>query len=163
MNTPAYENITIDSISTFDKNNFAQMQCKSTQKLLESHGVYADSVNYSVSNASSSGSVICISSCSEKSFIGSDALANGNISTEQLAISSSKKFLFEYNSNCTIDHHLADMVIPLLSLSKEPSVFLTSSVSSHLQTNLKISKLLTGMTYKISKKNQSCYVVNINP
>lgn len=163
LNTPAYENIIIDSISTSDKKNFAQMQCKSAQKFLESHDVYADSINHSVSKTSSSGSVICISSCSEKSFIGSDALANGDITAEQLAISSSKKFLLEYNSNCTVDHHLADMVVPLLSLSKEPSVFLTSSVSSHLQTNLKISKLLTGMTYKISKKNQSCYAVNINP
>ena len=74
-----------------------------------------------------------------------------------------KKFLFEYSSNCTIDHHLADIVIPLLSLSKEPSIFLTSSISSHLQTNLEISKLLTGMTYEISQKNKFCYSVSINP
>ena len=163
LNNPAYENITIDSISTSDKKNFAQIQCKSAQKFLEKHSIYPDSINHSVCDSSSSGSVICISSCSDHSLIGSDALTNNDITAEQLAISSSKKFLFEYNYNCTIDHHLADKVNPLLSLSKEPSAFLTSSISSHLQTNLELSKLLTGMTYKISRKNKFCYSVSINP
>ena len=55
------------------------------------------------------------------------------------------------------------MIIPLLSISKEPSVFLTSFISNHLKTNLEISKLLTGMSYKIDKKNKFCYSIIINP
>ena len=90
------ESFFFKGISTSDKKNFAQIQYKSAQKFLEKHDIYPDSINHSVVNSSSSGSVICISSCSDKSFIGSDALANNDITAEQLAISSSKKFLFDY-------------------------------------------------------------------
>ena len=159
---PKYENVTIDGISTLDKNNFIN-QCEQAQQFLENHNISVDSINSSSCTSSSFGSSICISYSSPSCFIASDIVGNKNISKNELGISCAKKFLFEYNSKCTIDHHLADMIIPLLSISKEPSVFLTSFISNHLKTNLEISKLLTGMSYKIDKQNKFCYSIIINP
>ena len=159
---PKYENVTIDGISTLDK-NYLINQCEQAQQFLKNHNVPVDSINNSTCTSSSFGSAICISYSSSSCFIASDIVGNKNIPKNELGISCSKKFLFEYNSKCTIDHHLADMIIPLLSISKEPSVFLTSFISNHLKTNLEISKLLTGMSYKIDKKNKFCYSIIINP
>lgn len=167
---PQFDNIVIDGILTSEANipsneskSKIEYQCQLTKNFLENHDILVDSINPSICNSHSNGSVICISSISSKSFIGSDILATKDIPFDKLGILCSKKFLFEHNSKCTIDHHLADMIIPLLSISKEPSIFLTSFISNHLKTNLEVCKLITGMTYKISKKNQFCYSITINP
>ena len=165
---PEYSNIKIDGIITTDSpdtlsQNKIEEQCLYAKTFLEQHNIAVDSIHTSTHESDSFSSGICISSTSNNCFIGSDVLeTNANHSTT-LGQKCSKKFLSEYISKCTVDHHLADMIIPFLSLSKTSSQFSTSYVSSHLQTNLDLCKFITGMNYQIDKKNNFCYLVTINP
>ena len=165
---PEYSNLVIDGIITSDSSiskpqSQIDEQCLYAKTFLEQHQLNIDSINTSTHDSGSFSSGICISSTSQNCFIGSDILETNVKQLNSLGKNCSKKFLSEYASNCTVDHHLADMIIPFLSLSKSSSQFTTSYVSSHLQTNLDLCKLITGMNYKINKKNKFCYLVSINP
>ena len=128
---------------------------------LEKHQINIDSINTSVHNSDSFSSVICISSTSGKSFIGCDNLVTDTKKFKESGNTCSKKFL--YTSQSTVDQPLADMIIRFLTLSKKQSIFTTSNISNHLQTNLDLCKFITGMNYQIDKKNNFCYTVTINP
>ena len=158
--------MTIDGIITSESSNSQTMideQCLYAKNFLEQHQLRVNSINTSIHESDSFSSGLCISTTSQKSFIGSDSLASNLKNLKLLGKTCSKKFLSEYVSNCTVDHHLADMIIPFLSLSKNSSQFTTSYISSHLQTNLDLCKSITGMNYEIDKKSKFCYLVSINP
>ena len=167
---PEHSNIKIDGIIT-SKSNSSQAdaeskiieQCNAAKTFLEKHQINIDSINTSVHNSDSFSSVICISSASGKSFIGCDNLVTDTRKFKESGNTCSKKFLSEYTSQSTVDRHLADIIIPFLALSKKQSIFTTSNISNHLQTNLDLCKFITGMNYKIDKKNNFCYSVTINP
>ena len=81
---PKYENVTIDGISTLDKNNFIN-QCEQAQQFLENHNISVDSINSSSCTSSSFGSSICISYSSPSCFIASDIVGNKNISKNEIS------------------------------------------------------------------------------
>ena len=165
---PEYSNLTIDGIITSDSSNTLsqtkiEKQCLDAKTFLEEHQITVDSTHTSTHDSDSFSSGLCISSTSKHCFIGSDVLETNIKQSTTLGQKCSKKFLSEYISQCTVDYHLADMIIPFLSLSKTSSQFTTSYVSSHLQTNLDLCKFITGMNYQIDKKNKFCHIVSINP
>jgi RNA 3'-terminal phosphate cyclase (ATP) len=57
------------------------------------------------------------------------------------------------SSNFGVDANLSDMLVTLLGLSKEMSIFTVPQISKHLETNLYITSKITGCKYGVGKVN----------
>ncbi len=68
-----------------------------------------------------------------------------------------------YSSGASIDRHLADQVVPYLSLCDEESEFLVSEVSHHLLTNLWIIGRFRKFRYSVDAEVGKVGRVRINP
>ncbi len=86
-------------------------------------------------------------------------LGERGLSSEKLG----KKVAAEMNrllsSDCTVDEHASDQILPFLCLNKRPSTFKVDAISSHLQTNIdllqqilpcRITVQKTGDTYELT-------------
>jgi RNA 3'-terminal phosphate cyclase len=52
-----------------------------------------------------------------------------------------------------VDVHLADMLIPYVALAKGDSVYLTRSLTEHLETNIFLTQEILGTEFKTEKTN----------
>lgn len=58
--------------------------------------------------------------------------------------------LRHHESGMPVDPHLADQLVPYLALAEGASVFATSRITSHLETNLLIAGCFIDLTTKVS-------------
>lgn len=56
--------------------------------------------------------------------------------SEEVAREACREFIDYHNSQGAVDPHLADQLIPYISISDEPSSFTTSKITNHLLTNI---------------------------
>ncbi len=86
--------------------------------------------------ALSAGSTITISGEFENTAIGSDSLGRPGKRAEAVGGEAARMFLDEFNSGACLDAHAADQVLPYLSLGEGESLFTTSRISKHTETNI---------------------------
>lgn len=142
----------------------AERQAKSASNLIRGEGAKVLGLDSRVEEAQSPGTTICIYSVKDSdTYIGADGFGERGKAAELVGKETATRFLKEYNSNASIDHHLADMVVPLLSLASEPSTFTTSSITEHLKTNLGIAERVVGARTQIHKVSDSLFEVAIKP
>ena len=92
-----------------------------------------------------SGSSLMISSIDNDSIIGIDSLFNKK--TEKFDIDLDK-FI---QNKCSVDEHLADMLVLPASLATGMTIFQVKNISKHLETNLFVASKITGCKYGIGK------------
>ncbi len=142
----------------------AERQGKSASDFIRVNGVKVNGLDSRVEEAQSPGTAICIYSVEDSdTYIGADGFGERGKAAELVGRETASQFLREYNSKASLDHHLADMVVPLLSLAREPSTFTTSSITEHLRTNLVIAEQIVGVRSQILKVSEGLFEVVINP
>lgn len=143
--------------------SIAERQQIAAEEILSKNGVSFRNQTR-VEPALSPGSSIAICSCGDHGpFIGGDSIGERGKTAEKVGSEAALAYLSEKRSNAPIDSHLADMLIPLLSLSSEESRFRVSRVTDHLLTNLHLSRTITGVTYKIEEAEGQPPLVSIKP
>ena len=65
-----------------------------------------------------------------------------------------KNIYTELEVRPTVDVHLADMLVPYVGLAKGESVYLTHSITEHLDANLWFSQKILDTEFKIEKKEK---------
>ena len=142
----------------------AERQAKSASNLIWGDGVKVLGLDSRVEEAQSPGTAICIYSLKDSdTYIGADGFGERGKAAELVGRETASRFLKEYDSKASLDRHLADMVVPLLSLASGPSTFTTSSITQHLKTNLEIAEQVVGARSQIHKVSDSLFEVAINP
>ncbi len=96
-------------------------------------------------SALDSGSSLMISGIDNDSIIGIDSLLNKKTGKFDLDLD---KFI---QNKCSVDEHLADMLVLPASLATGMTIFQVDNISKHLETNLFVASKITGCKYGIGK------------
>ncbi len=142
----------------------AERQLRSAEEFLAKSGVHVKTRESSVEPAISPGSAICIyHAVHGGSYIGGDNIGERGKPSERVGMEAAELFLSEYLTDCILDSHIADMVVHLLALSKQESVFITSKQTEHLLTNLHVSDMIVGSKHSIETLENGTVRVRIFP
>lgn len=142
------------SVCTFLKERrVADRQAETARRYLEARGFVADiDVFYDESNPIQKGSSLVLWAETDSGAIfGSDAIGEIRKSSEAVGSEAAKKILRELKSEATVDIHLADMLVPYVALAEGDSVYLTRSMTEHLETNIWLTKKILGTEFKVKK------------
>ncbi len=131
----------------------AERQATSAQHLLKTCGVEADiQVVNDFSNPLQRGSSLTLwAQTSTNALVGGDAIGELRKTSEAVGREAAENLLQEIEAKATVDVHLADLLIPYLALTEGRSVFLTRSLTAHLETNIWLVQEILDVTFRISK------------
>ncbi|MDA4123039.1 MAG: RNA 3'-terminal phosphate cyclase [Thaumarchaeota archaeon] len=141
----------------------AERQASSAMTTLTKYGLEAKTTSVYSEESSSPGSSIMIGCVTDSSYIGSDAIGERNKPAERVGAEAALNFAKAYNTSACVDPNLADMVAPLLLLSPGPSRLLTSWITNHLQTGLKVAELFVDARSEITTLQSGGAMISINP
>ena len=82
---------------------------------------------------------------------------------EVVGAEAAEEFLAYHGTGMPVDPHLADQLVLYLALAKGPSVFATSRITSHLETNLAVTGYFLDLAYTISGKRDAPGTVTVVP
>ena len=81
--------------------------------------------------------------------IGSDALGEKGKPAERVGSEAAENLLSEIRSGMPVDKHMADMLIPYMAVAKGSSRILTSEITLHTLTNIRITELVAEMKFMV--------------
>jgi RNA 3'-terminal phosphate cyclase (ATP) len=85
--------------------------------------------------------------------IGADAIGELRKMAEVVGKEAAEKLCSELVSQPTVDVHLADMLLPYMALSTGKSVFLTRTISEHIESNVWLIEKMLNVKFVIEKVN----------
>jgi RNA 3'-terminal phosphate cyclase (ATP) len=101
---------------------------------LGAHGLSADIALVEDSSALGPGTLLLLTATGESALAGFSALGRRGVRAEAVADEAVDPLLEYLGSGASVDHHLADQLVPFLALAEGPSVFTCPALSSHLRT-----------------------------
>jgi RNA 3'-terminal phosphate cyclase (ATP) len=142
------------SICTFllDK-RVAQRQADAAHELLKraDYTTSIDVVN-DTSNPLQKGSSIALWAETDTGVVlGADVIGELGKPSEAVGREAAEKLISELRAKPTVDVHLADMLIPYVALAGDSSVFLTRTVSDHLEANMWLAEKMLGTKFNVTK------------
>jgi len=90
--------------------------------------------------------------------LGGDAIGELKKTAEAVGAEAAENLYKELSFMPTVDTHLADMLVPYVSLVKGPSVFLTRRVSDHLEANIWLAEEMLGARFEVKSVGSLCRV-----
>jgi RNA 3'-terminal phosphate cyclase (ATP) len=82
--------------------------------------------------------------------IGADAIGERGKPAENVGLEAVEKLIAEVKSGTPVDRHLADMLIPYMAVAKGTSKILTSEITLHTLTNIRITELVAEVKFKVT-------------
>lgn len=157
------KSVEIKSVVSNLPKSIANKQANSASQILKSKGYKINSMISEESESNSPGSSIIIYSSNNKNnqFVGYDKIGERGKSSEIIGKEAAIGFINENISQTPVDSHLGDMLIPILSLIPYQSSYMVSKITSHIETNLFISKLITGCNFSVKKHDNGSALINI--
>jgi len=131
----------------------AKRQAKAANDLLRTCGYGADiQVFNDFSNPLQKGSSLTLwAQTSTGILLGGDAIGELRKPSETVGGEAAENLLLEIEAKATVDVHLADMLVPYMALAKDKSVFLTRSITDHLETNMWLAQEILGVKFETCK------------
>lgn len=83
--------------------------------------------------------------------IGADSIGEIKKSSEKVGEEAAKKLYDEVSADPTVDMHLADLLIPYVALAQGNSIYLTRTLSEHLETNIWLTEKILNVKFKVEK------------
>ena len=142
------------SVCTFLKERrVAERQARAAKEYLEARGFEANiDVLYDASNPLQRGSSIVLWAATDTgALLGGDAIGEIRKPSEVVGKEAAENIFKELKSEATVDVHLADMLVPYVSLAEGESVYLTRSMTEHLNTNIWLAQKILGAEFKTRK------------
>lgn len=141
----------------------AERQAKAANDVFKKRGYEVDiHVVNDFSNPLQKGSSLTLwAQTSTGIFLGGDAIGELRKPSEVVGREAAENLLREVEPKATVDVHLADMLVPYMALAEGESVFLTRSITDHLETNMWLAQEILGVKfgtckvgnlYKVEKK-----------
>ena len=131
----------------------AERQAKAANDYLEEKGCRADiQVINDQSNPLQKGSSLVLWAETDMGLIlGADAIGELRKTSETVGREAAEKFYAEIYAKPTVDAHLADMLIPYVALAQGRSVYLTRTISEHLETNIWLAEKTLNVKFEVKK------------
>jgi len=131
----------------------AERQANAANNLLKTRGYKADiQVVNDFSNPLQKGSSLSLwAQTSTGVLLGGDAIGELRKPSEAVGREAAENLLQEIEAKATIEVHLADMLVPYMALTNGESVFLTRSMTDHLETNIWFAQEILDVKFEVSK------------
>jgi RNA 3'-terminal phosphate cyclase (ATP) len=138
------KSVSVFSCSRVLPDHVARRQAISAKNLLENKGFKVLTEIDGHGSSLSPGSSVLVYRVTESQFIGSSALGERGKASERVGEEAVMNFLGEIELNPSVDSHLADMLVTLLSCVKGRSEFTTSKITDHFTTNVEVASKISG-------------------
>jgi len=145
------------SVCTFlAERRVAERQAKTANDYLKERGYTADiqSINDSSNPLQKGSSIVLWAETDAGAILGADAIGELRKTSETVGNEAAEKLYAEISATPSVDAHLADMLVPYVALAESGSVYLTRTVSDHLETNIWLAEKILGVQFKIKKVNK---------
>ncbi|MCW3985507.1 MAG: RNA 3'-terminal phosphate cyclase [Candidatus Bathyarchaeota archaeon] len=131
----------------------AERQANAANNLLKTRGYKAEiQVVNDFSNPLQKGSSLSLwAQTSTGILLGGDAIGELRKPSEAVGREAAENLLQEIEAKATMDVHLADMLVPYMALANGESVFLTRSMTDHLETNIWFAQEILDVKFEVSK------------
>ena len=83
--------------------------------------------------------------------LGGDAIGELRKPSETVGQEAAQNLFRELEAKATVDVHLADMLVPYVALADGDSVYLTRSMTEHLDTNIWLAQEILGVKFKVTQ------------
>lgn len=133
----------------------AERQVESAAASLGAAGVKVAKREVSLEGSASPGSSLLVYLVRDGCYLGGDAIGARGKPAETVGREAASALLEGLSSRARVDHHLADMLAPILCLSSSPSALLVPYVSEHLRTSLHVAKNFTAADHTIEDKGRA--------
>jgi len=138
------------SVCTFlRERRVSERQADAAMQLLRKEGHCAKvEILYDTSNPVQKGSSITLwAKTTSKVLLGADAIGELRKTSEAVGMEAARNLLEELRVKATVDVHLADMLIPYMAIAQGCSVYLTRSLTEHLESNIWLATELLGAKF----------------
>jgi len=142
------------SICTFlADRRVAERQAKAANKYLEAHGYKAkiQVVNDTSNPLQKGSSLVLWTKSNTNALLGGDAIGELRKPSEVVGREAAENLFREIESEATVDIHLADMLVPYVSLADGNSAYLTRSMTDHLDTNIWLAEKTLNVSFKVRR------------
>jgi RNA 3'-terminal phosphate cyclase (ATP) len=88
---------------------------------------------------------------STDTLLSGDAIGELGKPSETVGEEAAENLLREIEAKATVDIHLADMLVPYVSLAGPSSVYLTRDVTDHLETNIWLAEKILDVKFHVTR------------
>jgi RNA 3'-phosphate cyclase len=149
---PALDGVAVSSVCANLPRSVAARQADSAVACLTKAGAHVEDVSVDEQDADSPGTSILVHHREgDAVFLGGDAVGERGVRAEDVGASAASDFLASRSKGASVDHHLADMLVPLMVLQGGGEM-LTDEDTQHLRTNLEVAAAFTGCLYDIARE-----------
>jgi len=142
------------SVSTFlEKQKVSKRQAETANNILKNIG-YNPKIHIvnDKSNPHQKGSSLVLwAKTNTGVLLGGDAIGELRKSSETVGREAAENILKETEQKATVDEHLADMLVPYISLANGKSAYLTRELTEHLETNIWLVEKILDTKIKTTK------------
>jgi len=142
------------SICTFlEDRRVAKRQAEAANKYLRSHGYEADIrvVNDRSNPVQKGSSLVLWAKTDGGVLLGGDAIGELRKPSEVVGREAAENLWNELKAEPTVDVHLADMLVPYVALAGGTSIYLTRTITDHLETNMWLAQKILGVEFHVSR------------
>ena len=129
----------------------AERQAESASKiLLEHHQPRALlTIDASVNDPlrSPGSGIVLVARASGMRILGGDSLGERGKPAESVGEEAAKTLLEEIHSDCFLDRHMGDMIVPYMALAEGVSDVSVSRITQHIITNVRMAESVTGVQF----------------
>ena len=145
------------SVCTFlAERKVAERQAKAATDYLRERGcdVNVQIINDQSNSLQKGSSIVLWAETNMNVILGADAIGELRKTSETVGKEAAEKLYAEISARPTVDVHLADMLIPYVALAKGKSVYLTRTLSEHLETNTWLTEKILNIRFNVKKTNR---------
>jgi len=144
------------SVCTFlSERKVAERQAKTANEYLRERGYTTDIqiINDRSNPLQKGSSLVLWAETDTGAILGADAIGELRKTSETVGREAAEKLYAEISAMPTVDVHLADMLIPYVALAEDKSVYLTRTISDHLETNIWLAEKILNVRFNVKKVN----------
>ncbi len=150
----ALEKVEGISVCTFlEDRRVAERQAKAANRYLKAHGYEAgiEVVNDRSNPVQKGSSLVLWAKTSSGVLLGGDAIGELRKPSEIVGREAAENLCKELKAKPTVDMHLADMLVPYVALAEGNSIYLTRTVTDHLDTNIWLAQKILDVRFDVSR------------
>jgi len=142
------------SVCTFlAERKVAERQAKAANNYLMERGYTASIqiINDKSNPLQKGSSLVLWAETDTDAILGADAIGELRKSSETVGREAAEKLYTEVSAMPTVDVHLADMLVPYVALAKGRSMYVTRSISDHLETNIWLAEKILNVRFTVEE------------